>query len=147
LSTILTPGVISQFGMAEEAVVQMHVLVQQARRLQDKPCGSDTEMDANHEQAALLLARAADMGSGRATWLLGVCYEKGDGVKKDFEKAVKLYTKADTLGEVKATVLLAKCYEHGRGVPRNLDRAIGLYQRAAARGDTDALQYVREWKG
>ena len=42
--------------------------------------------------------KAAEQGDANAQYNLGVCYEKGEGVKKDLSQAVQWYRKAAEQG-------------------------------------------------
>jgi TPR repeat protein len=46
--------------------------------------------------------KAAEQGDVNAQWCLAVCYEKGNGVKKDLTNAIEWYTKAAEQGDKEA---------------------------------------------
>ena len=52
----------------------------------------------------------------RAQYLLGTCYETGDGVEKKPKYAVYMYQQAAQQGHAEAMVRLGICYETGSGV-------------------------------
>jgi len=54
---------------------------------------------------------------------LGVLYENGNGVKKDFKKAFYLYQKGANLGEKTAKFALAEMYRWGKGTKQDLQKA------------------------
>ena len=58
-----------------------------------------------HQEAALLLKRPAAAGMPRAQYLLGTCYETGDGVEKKPKYAVYMYQQAAQQGHAEAMVL------------------------------------------
>lgn len=53
---------------------------------------------------SVLVKNAAKDTSGRAWWLLGQCYEKGVGIKKNADKAREMYEKAARVGFAKGLV-------------------------------------------
>ena len=48
------------------------------------------------------LVRKAESGDAKAQAQLGVCYERGDGVAKDYSRAVYWYQKAAAQGQAVA---------------------------------------------
>jgi hypothetical protein len=70
--------------------------------------------------------------------MLGMMYERGEGVRRDLEQAAKWYRKAAEQGDVIAQVNLGAFYEQGRGVDQDLDEAEKWYRKAAAQGDPNA---------
>ena len=65
---------------------------------------------------------------------LGLCYERGDGVKKDFEKAVKWYKSGAYSGDAVAMWHMGLCYESGIGVEKSFTIAVEWYEKAAEKG-------------
>ena len=55
----------------------------------------------------------------RAQYLLGTCYETGDGVEKKPKYAVYMYQQAAQQGHAEAMVRLGICYETGSGVAQD----------------------------
>ena len=92
-----------------------------------------------HQEAALLLKRPAAVGMPRAQYLLGTCYETGDGVEKKPKYAVYMYQQAAQQGHAEAMVRLGICYETGSGVAQDPAVAANLYRQAAERGNGLAL--------
>lgn len=70
---------------------------------------------------------------------LGLCYERGDGVKKDFEKAVDWYKKGAYSEDAVAMWHMGLCYEHGKGVEKSFTIAVEWYEKAAEKGYPMAL--------
>ena len=54
-------------------------------------------------------------GDTKAMNNLGVCYERGTGVKVSLELAFEWYMKAAELGDVYGCFNVGECYYHGRG--------------------------------
>lgn len=69
---------------------------------------------------------------------LGVQYEKGFGVSKDYEFAAVWYAKAAGQGHAKAQNNLDALYEKGRGVIKNDTTAVKWYTKAAEQGNKAA---------
>src|SRR5258708_31986791 len=82
---------------------------------------------------------AAVMGDAAAQFNLGLMYEKGIEVDKDYKEAARWYRKAADQGYAKAQTNLAGCYKRGRGVEKNLTKALEWYLKAAKHGDTLAM--------
>lgn len=56
----------------------------------------------------LFQQKMADNGSAPAMMKMGKMYERGDGVKKDYDKAIKMYQKAHDAGHAKANAALKR---------------------------------------
>lgn len=89
--------------------------------------------------------RAADQGYADAQNLLGVCYYKGHGVRKNYEEAVKWYRKAADLGNLSAKYNLADCYYNGKGVFQDTDRAKKWWRKMSDLGDERARYIMRTY--
>ncbi len=70
---------------------------------------------------------------------LGLLYQRGEDVPKDFDKAAELYQKVANQGYAPAQNYLGRLYEQGKGVPKDLDKAAELYQKAADQGNQAAI--------
>lgn len=69
---------------------------------------------------------------------LGIIYDNGHGVNRDYVKAREWYEKAIAGGIVVAMHSLGNLYAKGFGVNIDIDKAIEWYQKAANAGDGDA---------
>lgn len=102
---------------------------------------------AGNDAAAVAHLRAlAESGSPRAQVMLGLRYESGNGVERDFTEASRLYELATAQKYAPAFALLGRMYESGRAGIYDLPTAIDLYQRGIAAGEQwaaffRALQY------
>jgi hypothetical protein len=85
---------------------------------------------------------AADQGYATAQNNLGVMYEDGRGIARDFAQAALWYRKAADQGYAPAQDNLGLMYEHGRGVARDQDQATLLYRKAAQQGYEDARTHL-----
>lgn len=128
-------------------------------------------LQTNETEALMSFEKAQALGSVRAHYNLGVCYETGRSVNKDLEKAVMHYKAAVLGGHPLATYNLGVLYLKGHGntntgqsllekasnlgVPQaktfvahkyleegNFDEAVPLLKEAAAAKDPDALFYL-----
>jgi TPR repeat protein len=80
----------------------------------------------------------AEKGHSGAQSNLGVFYDRGQGVKRDFEKAIKWYTLAAKQGDAAAQFNLGLMFENGRGVPADNVVAVNWYRSAAEQGHVHA---------
>ena len=71
--------------------------------------------------------KAADYGNIRALSLIGMMFEKGNGVQQDYAEAVKWYRKAANEGDADARFSLGDMYESGRGVLQDYVQAYMWY--------------------
>ena len=94
--------------------------------------------DENYESAFYWFKKAADMGVTISQKNLGLCYENGNGVEKDFSKAVYLYQKAAEAGVSDAQYRLAIRYYKGEGVEQDYSKAVYWWQKAAEVENSDA---------
>ena len=82
--------------------------------------------------------KAADGGDAIAQNNLGVAYENGHGVERDYAEAVKWYLEAAKQGNATAQCNLGLAYDHGRGVECNHSEAVKWYRKAAEQGNAIA---------
>ncbi|MFI3290401.1 MAG: tetratricopeptide repeat protein [Opitutales bacterium] len=83
--------------------------------------------------------KSASLGNAYSMSNLGMCYEKGVGVKQDHKKAFNLYLKAAKLGNNAAQFNLAKAYRAGRGVEVNFDEAFKYFKLSAEQNNVNAI--------
>ena len=74
--------------------------------------------------------KAARQGDAYGEFLLGVAYECGLGVERDYKQAVRLYQNSAEQGSVYAQCFLGSCYEEGFGVEKNENMAKMWYAEA-----------------
>lgn len=86
-----------------------------------------------------VLAEAGDM---EAQNNLGIFYQNGRGVMKDYEQAAKWYRKAADQNMASAQNNLGVCYAHGWGVTKDEGEALVWYKKAADGGNEIALNNV-----
>ena len=83
----------------------------------------------------------AEQGDARAQYYLGLLYENGDGVPRDYEKAREWYEKSAAQGEANAQFYLGLMSAFGRGGPLDLAQAHMWYSLAAGNGHVCATVY------
>ena len=89
----------------------------------------------NVQMGLLYAFMAADYEDEQAQNYLGLCYEEGIGVLKDYEKAYHYFSLAVENGAgACAEHNLARCYRKGRGIEKDLDVAERLEQQAKEHG-------------
>ncbi len=79
----------------------------------------------------------------KSYYMLGIMFEKGQGVKTDYVEAAAWYLKAADKDSPAAQYRLGRLYERGQGVTLNRDAAIKLYQKASRKGYSDAKQALK----
>jgi TPR repeat protein len=112
-------------------------------KIPDLPNRTGSEKVATTNEAASDLAQlkaGAEKGDDFAQYLLGVSYETGLDVSKDYEEAAKWFRKAAEQGLDAAQWSLGVLYENGEGVPKDYQEAAKWYRKAADQGD-DMAQY------
>jgi TPR repeat protein len=92
----------------------------------------------DYAKAAKEFRPLAESGLANAQYFLGVMYENGQGVPKDYEVAYRWYVEAAYQGHVPAQNNLGALYEEGQGVKQNYPTAVLWYQLAADGGSAKA---------
>ncbi|XP_055693077.1 uncharacterized protein LOC129795646 [Lutzomyia longipalpis] len=94
---------------------------------------------SNFEEAVFHFRLATFHRHPAATFNLGLCYERGLGVKKNLRQAMECYQMATELGHPKAMYNLGVFYVHGLGgLKRSRRVARQLFEAAAQLGQEDA---------
>jgi TPR repeat protein len=85
-----------------------------------------------------------------AQYYMGLYYERGYSVQKDFAEAIKWYRKAAEQGHTEAQFRLGVCYYIGEGVDKSTEEAIKYCRKAAEKGHQMAkemLEYMAQQLG
>ena len=90
----------------------------------------------DHVTDVLRLAKAGDVWQ---QYGMGILFEDGTGVEKDYEIARQYYLLAASQNLPEAYLRLGIFYQFGYGVDVNMDTAMAYYQKAADLGSTDAM--------
>jgi len=96
-------------------------------------------VEKNLKKAVAWWSKAADQNHSRAQFKLAVMYERGTGVKRDYNKSFNLYLKAASQGNTKAQVNLCAAYIRGLGVKKDYGEALFWCQKAAKKGNAQAM--------
>ncbi|MFC7337789.1 tetratricopeptide repeat protein [Haloferula chungangensis] len=94
--------------------------------------------------AASWFSRSASGGYPQGAHNLGVLYEQGLGVPKNFDHAGRLYTQAANAGHAEASTRLGRLYAAGLGTKQDQSRAWALFSLAVKRGDENAKAQLGE---
>jgi TPR repeat protein/ankyrin repeat protein len=92
--------------------------------------------------AAKWYHQAADQGDAESQTHLGLMYENGWGVEKDYGQAVNWYRKAAKAGDSGAQLNLGNMYFNGFGVEKDNAEALNWYRKSAEAGNSAAEYYV-----
>ena len=87
------------------------------------------------------LIRGAEQGDARAQVGLGVLYQKGLGVPKDYQLAFKWYRRAAVQRQANAQFTVGLSYASGKGVSQDFVLAYKWVHLAAAQGVKGARVY------
>ena len=82
----------------------------------------------------------AERGNSSAQYNLGVLYDNGRGVRKDYKEAVKWYRKSAEQGHDLAQYYLGEMYYRGQGVRKNKSMAHMYWNIAAVSGYKIAIK-------
>ena len=88
----------------------------------------------DYAEAVRQFRLGAAQGNVHAQTLLGLAYDRGEGVTKDYAEAVKWYRLASMRGYAIAQASLGDMYRRGLGVPQDDAEAIKWFRLAAAQG-------------
>ena len=91
-----------------------------------------------------------DDGYAGAQYYMGLYYERGYSVQKDFAEAIKWYRKAADQDQTDAQFRLGVCYYIGEGVDKSTEEAIKYCRKAAEKGhqmSKEMLEYMAQQLG
>ena len=86
------------------------------------------------EQDVEELKKKAEQGDADAQYNLGLCYETGEVVERDYKEAVKWYKMAAEQGHADAQFNLGFCYANVKELGLGLAEAMEWYEKAAEQG-------------
>ena len=78
----------------------------------------------------------------KSYFYLGLHYQYGYGIKKDYKKAFDLYTIGANLGDESAIFSLAECYRNGIGIKKNVQTAVTLFKKAMEKGSLGSMANI-----
>lgn len=77
----------------------------------------------------------AEQGNALAQYNLGLLYDIGQGVPKDYDQARQWYEKAAAQGQADAQVNLGILYDYGRSIQQDFKKAVYWYRLSAKQGN------------
>lgn len=93
-------------------------------------------------ELAKKLLSLAQNGNVQALYQLGVLFNDGKGVPKDYSKAAQCYRKAAEHGHQKAQLYLGLLYQNGRGVEQDYRQAAQWLTKSAEQGEQKAQYFL-----
>ena len=99
--------------------------------------------EENFRESVALAKEAAEAGSLKAMWIMGLAYAHGRGVEQNYEEAFRWYLKAAEAGHAPSQANLACLYARGDGVEQDMQKAEEWVRKSAAQGDPDGLRLLR----
>ena len=96
-------------------------------------------------QNIVSLRKDAERGDSGAQVQLGLAYENGTGVKRNYQEAVKWYRMAAGQDNITGQRLLGICFYKGRGVKKNYKQA-AEWLRKSLNNDSFALDDDEDYK-
>ncbi len=105
--------------------------------------GMWNESHHHYEEATQWFRKAAGQENPAAKCHLGVLYENGLGVPKDYVEAAKWYWQAADEGNIPARERLGVLFENGSGVPQDVVRAYMWFHVAASQRDREAAKHAQ----
>ncbi len=87
----------------------------------------------NYAIAARKMKTSADEGNAMAQFTLGLMYENGQGVPKDYAEANKWYRLSAAQAEARLPIRIGNIYTNGQGVPQDYAEAVKWYILAGDR--------------
>lgn len=89
----------------------------------------------DYEKALNYFYIADSMGHKKAGRYIGLCYENGQGLPKDYRKAREWYEKSANNDDITSMYRLGQMYEKGEGVPVDYGKAAAWYKKSSYRTD------------
>ena len=88
------------------------------------------------------LKYSSDEGNSHASYIRGLLYRKGIGIKQDFSKAIRYYERSSSQGNTYGLVELGLCYTFGLGVKQDYKKAIEYYKKGEELGNSYAMMFL-----
>ena len=109
-----------------------------------KPGASDTSLTGYAQSPAIpaSLLSSAEQGNAKAQTTLGLLYDKGQGVPKDYMEAMKWFRLAAAQDDAAAENNLGLLYENGQGLPQDYKEAAKWFRLAAEQGNAVAQNHL-----
>jgi TPR repeat protein len=91
-------------------------------------------LQRDYAAAISIYRKAAEAGQPHAMAHLGLCYDRGFGVKADHKEAVRWYRKAADASDIEGMAFLGGMYQDGVGVPVDHKQALIWFHKSANAG-------------
>jgi TPR repeat protein len=101
----------------------------------DFKAGVDAHHRSDYATALREWQPLAEQGNAFAQYNLGLLYDNGQGVPKDYDQARQWYEKAAVQGHAEAQVNLGILHDYGRSVPQDFKKALYWYRLSAKQGN------------
>jgi cell division septation protein DedD len=88
------------------------------------------------------LMAQARAGNAREQFLLGLMYERGSGMARNYQQAAYWYGQAAAQNHALSQVSLGNLYDKGLGFEQSYANALKWYYKAAANGNADAMYFI-----
>ena len=98
--------------------------------------------ETNYQELVKKLLTLAEKGDAKSQYHLGVLYNDGKGVEKDYTQAASWYLKAAQQGHSKAQLYLGLLYQNGSGVQRDYKKAVLYFTKSAEQDEQKAQYYL-----
>lgn len=95
-----------------------------------------------YDKAFYYYSKSASLGNPNALYSIGLCYENGIGIEKDFDKAIEWYEKAAEKNQITALTTLGNIYLSDNEKRKDVDKAMEYFERAASQNDPFALNVL-----
>lgn len=146
--TALAMGVLLSVSAmaADMATADMATLTRQAQSggaVAQFDLAREYYQQGNHAKAFEWWQKSAHQGHAVAQSNLGVMYDKGHGVRQDYQKAIEWYTKSANQGYAEAQFNLGAMYYNGHGVRQNKSTAKRYFGQACDHGDQLGCDHYR----
>ena len=92
----------------------------------------------DYDAAVEKFAKAAERGSAKAKYMLGICRYDGTGVDKDWDAAFRCFYEAAKLDYPDALYRLGVCCEQAVGTERDMGKALICWLKAAKLGHAES---------
>lgn len=113
----------------------------------DAPDALKAFRNGNYAEASRLWRPLAEKGDPQAQNYLGILYQLGLGVDRDYALAFKWYHSAAVHGNADAQRNLGALYQQGQGTAQNNLWAYAWYYAAAHNGSVKAQDYIEAMSG
>jgi len=127
---------------------EAHALFHQAVD-QDEPeamfrlgCSCGLKLERDRVEGAKWFRRAAELGSARGQYQLGLCFKYGNGVKKNEKEALEWIRKSAAQDYVVAICVVGDFLAEGRGTPKDEAEAAKWYRKSAEAGFENAQYHL-----